>query len=77
MRIRFVALLRRTSAASPGWIGPGRLLTAIAMLALVPAASELAALTALALVAAACCALVVWDVVHYREQRVEVRQARP
>jgi hypothetical protein len=61
----------------PGWIGPGRLATAIGMLALIPAALALPALTALALVAALCWALVAWDVIHYREHRVEVRRVRP
>src|SRR5918996_2458157 len=39
-RVRFVQSLRGTTAEHPGWIGPGRLLTGIAMLALVPAALE-------------------------------------
>jgi hypothetical protein len=61
----------------PGWIRPGRFVTAIAMLAVLPAALELPALAALALAAAVCCSLIVWDVIHYREHRLEVRQARP
>ena len=76
-RTRLVHLIRRTTAQRPGWISPGRPATAVGMLALIPAALELPALTALALVAALCCALIAWDVVHYREHRVEVRQARP
>jgi hypothetical protein len=36
------------------------------MLALLPAALELSALTALALVTAACCSLIAYDVIHYR-----------
>jgi hypothetical protein len=51
--------------------------TAIATLALLPAALELSALTALALVTAVCWALIAYDVIHYRLERVEVRQARP
>jgi hypothetical protein len=47
------------------------------MLAVFPVALEVSALTALALVAAVSCGLIAWDVVHYREARVEVRQARP
>jgi hypothetical protein len=47
------------------------------MLLLIPAALEVPALGALALVAAVCCALIAWDVIHYREIRVEVRRARP
>jgi hypothetical protein len=47
------------------------------MLALIPAALELPALASLALVAAVCCALIAWDVIYYREDRAEVRRARP
>jgi low temperature requirement protein LtrA len=76
LRIRLVHHTRRTTAERPGWIGPGRLATAIGTLALTPAALELRALTALALVAALCWALIAWDLIHYREHRIEVRQAR-
>ena len=76
MRIRLVFHIRRTTEDRPGWIGPGRLAAAIAMLLLIPAALSLPALAALALVAAVGWALIVWDVIHYREHRVEVRQAR-
>jgi low temperature requirement protein LtrA len=76
LRIRLVQFIRRTTSRRPGWIGPGRLATGIAMLAIIPAALELPALTALALVAATCCALIAWDLVHYRDHRTEVRQAR-
>ncbi|HJV29583.1 MAG TPA: hypothetical protein VJ645_03625 [Gaiellaceae bacterium] len=47
------------------------------MLALLPAALELPALTALVLVTALCCALIAYDVIHYREDRIRVREARP
>jgi low temperature requirement protein LtrA len=77
LRLRIVHFVRRTTTERPGWIGPGRLVTAIGTLAVLPAALELSALAALALATAVCCALIVWDVVHYREHRVEVRQARP
>jgi low temperature requirement protein LtrA len=77
LRIRLVHFIRRATTERPGWIGPGRLATAIGMLAAIPAALELPALSALALVAALCCALIAWDVVHYRQHRIEVRQARP
>jgi low temperature requirement protein LtrA len=77
LRLRLVRFIRRTTAERPGWIGPGRLATGIAMLALIPAALELPALASLALVAAVCCALIAWDVIHYREHRAEVRRARP
>ena len=76
LRVRLVRLIRRTTTERPGWIGPGRLATAICTLALIPAARALPALAALALVAVLCWALIVWDVMHYREHRVEVRQAR-
>ncbi|MGH3071670.1 MAG: low temperature requirement protein A [Gaiellaceae bacterium] len=77
LRIRLVHAVRRATDSRPGWIGPGRLVTSIGMLALVPAALEVSALTALALVTALCSALIAYDVVHYREERAEVRQARP
>lgn len=47
------------------------------MLAIIPAALVVPALTALALVAALCCASIAWDVIHYRERRIEVRQRGP
>ena len=82
IRIRLVYSVRRASTelppgARPGWIGPGRLVTGIGMLALLPAALELSALTALASVTGLCCALIAYDVIHYRQERAEVRQARP
>jgi low temperature requirement protein LtrA len=77
LRLRIVHFIRQTTADSPGWIGPGRLVTAIVMVAILPAALEVSALAALALATAVCCALIAWDLVHYREHRVEVRQARP
>ena len=39
--------------------------------------TPLPALASLALVTAVCCALISWDVIHYREDRAEVRRARP
>jgi low temperature requirement protein LtrA len=77
LRIRMVHFIRHATTERPGWIGPGRLATGIAMLALIPAALELPALASLALVTGVCCALIAWDVIHYREHRIEVRQARP
>jgi low temperature requirement protein LtrA len=76
-RIRVVYALRLETTETPGWIGPGRLLTGIGMLALLPAALELPALTALALVSGLCSALIAYDVIHYREERTQVREARP
>src|SRR5215216_1433640 len=40
-RVRVVHFVRRTTTERPGWIGPGRLVTGLAMLALIPAALEL------------------------------------
>jgi low temperature requirement protein LtrA len=77
MRLRLVHLIRRTTSERPGWIGPGRLAAAIGTLALIPVTLVLPALAALAILAAVCWALIVWDVRHYREHRVEVRRARP
>jgi low temperature requirement protein LtrA len=77
LRLRLVRYIRQTTAERPGWIGPGRLATGVVMLALIPAARELPALASLAVVTAVCCALIAWDVIHYREDRAEVRRARP
>jgi len=57
-------------------IGRGRPVAAIFLIALTPAALELPALAALALVAAVCCSLIVYDLMHYREERARVRLAR-
>jgi low temperature requirement protein LtrA len=76
LRVRVVHSVRRATTERPGWIGPGRLVTGIGMLVLLPAALELSALTALALVTGLCCALITYDVIHYREDRARVRQAR-
>jgi low temperature requirement protein LtrA len=77
MRVRLVHFVRRTTSERPGWIGPGRLAAAIGTLALIPVMVVVPGLAALALVAAVCWALIVWDVLHYREDRIEVRRARP
>jgi low temperature requirement protein LtrA len=77
LRARLVLDVWHRTTDRPGLFGPGRLATAIGMLALLPAALELSALVALALVTALSCALIVWDVVHYREERAEMREARP
>lgn len=75
-RLRLVHFIRRTSDQRPGWIGPGRLAAGIAMLLLIPAALEIPALVSLALSATVCCGLIAWDLIHYREERVEVRRVR-
>jgi low temperature requirement protein LtrA len=77
LRVRQVYFTRRTTSERPGWIGPGRLAAGIAMLVLIPVTLELPALSSLALVAGVCWALIAWDVIHYREERIEVRRARP
>jgi low temperature requirement protein LtrA len=77
MRLRLVYLVRHTTEDRPGWIGPGRLAAAVATLAMIPVALAVPSLTALALLAALCWALIAWDVMHYREHRVQVREARP
>jgi low temperature requirement protein LtrA len=76
MRILLVSFIRRTTPDRPHWIAPGRLAGAIAMLAVIPAAMTLPAVAAVAVVAVLCWALIVWDVVRYREQRIEIREAR-
>ena len=56
--------------------GRGRTVTALALFALIPLVQEVPALAALAMVAAVCGALVVYDVLHYREERRRVRDGR-
>jgi low temperature requirement protein LtrA len=77
MRIRSVYTLRRTTDDRRAWFGVGRPAATAAALALIPVALELSALKALALVTAVCVALIVYDVIHYREERTQVREARP
>ena len=76
-RIRLVHFIRHSSDERPGWIGPGRLAAGLAMLVLISPALVVPALASLAFVTAVCCALIAWDVIHYREHRSEVRRARP
>jgi low temperature requirement protein LtrA len=76
-RIRLVWHVRRTSEQRVGWIGPGRLVASVAMLLLIPVALQTPALASLALAAAVCCGLIAWDLIHYREERVEIRRGRP
>ena len=77
MRLRSVQVIRRERGDHPGWFGVGRPTATLAALALIPVAVEVEALTALALVTAVCVVLIVYDVVHYREERAQVREARP
>jgi low temperature requirement protein LtrA len=76
MRVVTVLAIRRTSSDDPGLFGVGRPVATITALALIPAALELPALATLALVTAGCVALIVYDVVHYREERAQIRAAR-
>ena len=57
-------------------IGLGRPVTAAVLFALTPAALVVPALAALTLVTAVCCGLIVFDVIHYREERVRLREER-
>ena len=75
-RLYRVAMIRRAGGDRRGWFGLGRPVATVLAVALLPAALELPALTALALAAALCCALVVWDVIHYREERTGLRASR-
>jgi low temperature requirement protein LtrA len=76
-RVRSVLSMRRETTERRGWFGLGRPAATIAMLALIPAALELSALTALTLAAGVCCLLIAYDVIHYSEERSEIREARP
>lgn len=76
-RVRLAYFLRHNTTERPSYVGPGRLVAAVAMLALIPAALELPALASLALAAGVCSGLIAWDLIHYREGRAEVRRARP
>jgi low temperature requirement protein LtrA len=76
-RVRLVWFMRRYTDERPPWIGPGRLKAGVAMLVLIPAALRLPALASLAVATAICWALIAWDLIHYREHRVQVRQDRP
>ncbi len=54
-------------------INSQRLLVALGMLALLPAAVELSALTTLAIVTAALCAMIAYETISYGEGRARVR----
>ena len=77
LRLRLVYFVRHTTTDRPAWIGPGRLVAGVAMLALIPVALAVPALLSVALVTAVCWGLIAWDVLHYRSERGQVRQARP
>jgi hypothetical protein len=73
MRIRLVLSIRQTTFDRPGLIGPGRTTAGLACLVLLPVTLEMSALVALALLAGVCCSLIIYDVIHYREDRDRVR----
>jgi low temperature requirement protein LtrA len=58
---------------STGRVFRRRTIGAVALVALVPAALEIPALAALALVATVCACVVAYEAISYREQRVQVR----
>jgi low temperature requirement protein LtrA len=76
-RARLVHHVRGATSARPPWITSARMITALALLALLSVATELSALTTLALATGVCCALIAYDVIHYRQDRPRVRAARP
>jgi low temperature requirement protein LtrA len=76
LRARLVLSVRRTGPDRPGWLGRGTPVAAVSLIALTPVVEAMSALGALALVAALCCSLIVYDVIHYREERVRVRRER-
>jgi low temperature requirement protein LtrA len=57
-------------------IGHGRPVAVVVLLALLPVALRVPALAALALVSAACVALIVYEALRYREHRAQIRRAR-
>jgi low temperature requirement protein LtrA len=73
---RLVLSVRRSGTGRPGWLGRGRPVSAVSMIVLTPAVVALPALAALALVAFVCCSLIVYDLIHYREERARVRRER-
>jgi low temperature requirement protein LtrA len=75
-RVRLVFKSWGETRDGRGLFGRGRPITALALLAILPAALELPALTALSLAASLCCGVIVYDLVHYREERAQVREMR-
>jgi low temperature requirement protein LtrA len=73
MRIRLVVSIRQTTSDRPRLFGPGRTIATLVCLALLPVVREVPALIALLLLAGVCCTLIVYDVIHYREDRDRVR----
>ena len=75
-RVRLVFKSWHETRDGRGLFGRGRPITALVLLAVLPVAREVPALTALSLVATICCGVIVYDVIHYREERTQVRQLR-
>ncbi|HEV3472270.1 MAG TPA: low temperature requirement protein A [Actinomycetota bacterium] len=75
-RVRLVFVSWRETRDGRGLFGRGRPITALALLAVLPVALEVPALTSLSLVAAICCGVIVYDLVHYREERIQIRELR-
>ena len=67
-----VALRLRTG----GGLGRGRSVATVLLLALLPAAREVHALTALAVVAAVCVSLIAYEALRHRESRAWIRSRR-
>ena len=67
LRIRLIHDIRARDHGQAGLDRPRQAGHSVGMLALLPAALEVSALTALALVTGLCCALIAYDVIHYRE----------
>jgi hypothetical protein len=59
-----------------GGIGHGRPVATILLLALIPVATEVQAIVALALVAAVCVALIAYEAIRYRGARRWIRERR-
>ena len=68
-----VAFLFRTT----GRVFRRRTFGALVLLALIPVALAIPALSALALVSGVCALVVAWEVIRYRESRVQVRHPEP
>jgi low temperature requirement protein LtrA len=59
-----------------GTLNKQRLVTALVLAALIPVAHEVDALPALAIVAAACCGLIAYEALRFREARDRIRHAQ-
>jgi low temperature requirement protein LtrA len=68
-----VAFLFRTT----GRVFRRRTFGALVLLALIPVALAIPALSALALVSGVCALVVAWEAIRYRESRVQVRHPEP